>query len=146
MGPGGPEEECMSELDDARARLAQLEAQERIDARAREQARRDALKRVPVVYHVKPMRYHRFFKDGDVDGASVTMSYEPGALAAFEAEFGPADPDDRRFKGMFYYVTPEGILTHDGGGHYVLDTPRLITPKQWEQILAGDVPKTFRLY
>jgi hypothetical protein len=44
---------------------------------------------------------------------------------------------------MFYHRTEEGILTNEGGGTHVLDTPRLCSDAEWAQILSGDVPAKF---
>lgn len=45
--------------------------------------------------------------------------------------------------GMRYILTDEGILTHEGGGHCILDTPRLCSPQEWEAICAGNPPTKF---
>lgn len=45
--------------------------------------------------------------------------------------------------GMCYILTDEGILTHEGGGQVILDTPRLCSPQEWEAICAGSPPAKF---
>ena len=45
--------------------------------------------------------------------------------------------------GCRFILTDEGILTHEGGGYIILDTPRLCNAQEWEAICSGRPPAKF---
>ena len=51
--------------------------------------------------------------------------------------------EEIKIVGMDYYLTEENIIHNTGGGTLLLDTPRLCSDEQWEQILSGNIPATF---
>ena len=45
--------------------------------------------------------------------------------------------------GCRFILTDEGILTHEGGGYIILNTPRLCNVQEWEAICGGRPPAKF---
>lgn len=92
--------------------------------------------------------YTKFITQEKIKGASVNKRMKPEILKAWKAggysTFSSDMQEEDRWFGMFYYRTDENILTHDGGGHSVLATPKLCNDAEWEQILSGDIPEKFK--
>ena len=62
--------------------------------------------------------------------------------AAVGKQEGAADVN--LWRGMRYYRTDEGILTHGGGGHLVLHDPMLCNADEWAAICRGDIPAKYK--
>lgn len=102
-----------------------------------------AYKALPIRWTVEPVQYRGFASDPKYEGAFVAK--RTVETPEFVAEFGPLSAEDLAPRGFFYRRTDEGILTHEGGGTMVLETPRLCSDAEWQSILAGDIPEKFIL-
>jgi hypothetical protein len=95
---------------------------------------------------VTPRSYQSWGK-GTIQGAYIAKHLDADVLADWKRG-GPStfasDWDDGQSRGMFYYRTRENILTHEGGGHCVLNDPMLCNDEEWEKILAGVIPLKYR--
>ncbi len=86
--------------------------------------------------------------DNAIIGLSVSCRIKPllikewskGGYSTFSSDYQQID----RWFGMFYFRTDEGILTHEGGGHCVLKTPKLCSDIEWEKMRKGNIPLKFR--
>jgi len=56
----------------------------------------------------------------------------------------PWGADIELWRGMCYYRTDEGILTHISGGHMVLRDPMLCNADEWAAICRGDIPAKYK--
>jgi len=81
----------------------------------------------------------------------LTKRLRPDALADWKqgGTGGLSDPGQHVFMdgaplGCRFILTDEGILTHEGGGYIILNTPRLCSPQEWEAICSGRPPAKFR--
>jgi hypothetical protein len=56
-----------------------------------------------------------------------------------EEGFGLFNFPDEVVTSMSYYLY-HGVLQHTGGGWVLLKEPQLVSEKQWERLLNGDIP------
>lgn len=52
---------------------------------------------------------------------------------------------DGQWRGMLCALTDEGILTHEGGGTQLLNTPTPCNWREWDELCEGRVPAKFIL-
>ena len=69
----------------------------------------------------------------------MVRAWAANGLSSFASDF--QEPD--RWFGMTYYRTSENILTHQGGGHMVLNDPMLCNDDEWAAIVAGNIPAKY---
>lgn len=88
------------------------------------------------------------FGEGGKESAWVTRRVKPEILSAWKEGGFSSYSDNYQcanyWVGMHYYRTDENILTYEGGGTRVLNTPKLCSDEEWEKILANDIPMKFR--
>lgn len=78
-------------------------------------------------------------------GAEVARRVKPSIVEDWEkAGNGGVHEDQKQYRGMFYFRTDENILTHDGGGWYVLQDPKLCNDEEWAAIVSGNIPLKYR--
>jgi hypothetical protein len=142
----------MSKAEELREELTRLESEER---NADEQRRASQSATWKVIFdnkdnwewQVHETDYHMFDRE-TVKGVRVARRIKPalieewakGGVARFSSGY---EEKDRWFR-MFYYRTDENILTSDGGGHCVLNVPKLCSDTEWEQIVSGIIPEKYR--
>ena len=76
----------------------------------------------------------------------LTKRLRPDMLAEWKqgGTGGLSDPFmDGAPLGCRFILTDEGILTHEGGGYIILNTPRLCNAQEWEAICSGRPPAKF---
>lgn len=100
-------------------------------------------------WSVRPDKYSVWAWDSydraQVDGLYVMKRLKDEAIESYRAVYGRVTDTDRtQWKGMFYYRTDEGILTHDGGGTVVLRDPMLCSDAEWAELVAGRIPAKFK--
>lgn len=150
----------MKSANELRAELAAAETAERDALRAREKAANESFQEFmsshPWEYTSTPQEYKRFLgsKEPGVQGTRIMRRLDPAKLAEWEATTGHTftdacnarrgGHDNNKWHGMFYYRTDENILTHDGGGTYVLRDPKLCSDEEWALILTGNIPAKFK--
>ena len=140
----------MSKVEELKAQLAAAEAEVKAEREAQQkdrEARWAAILRDPGSWEwrVTPCQRADFFTKEVVDGADIQRRVKPEIVAAWVAGGnGAPREEETTFRGMFYYRTDENILTQDGGGWHVLQTPKLCSDEEWNQILAGEIPSKFK--
>ena len=132
-------------------RLQELAAAEDKQRRADQQAAWEYLRKIPEnwewragpVSYAKASPFNRF---ADCEHClvekrlrvEVLEGWKQQGLSTFSSEWM-----EGRWLGMWYVRTEEGILTHEGGGHCILDHPRLCSDEEWVAICSGNIPEKF---
>ena len=132
-------------------RLQELAAAEDKQRRADQQAAWEYLVRIPENWewqtssraYAKVSPFHRFTgcEHCLVEKrlkADILEKWKSQGLSTFSNEWM-----DGRWLGMWYVRTEEGILTHEGGGHCILDDPRLCSEDEWDALCSGNIPEKF---
>lgn len=94
-------------------------------------------------WHAKPEERQGFMGDPQTSGLRISARIKPALLEKWRKGGLPltsTDAQEGRWLGMFYWRTDEGILTHSGGGHLVLNDPVLCSDEQWRDLEQGIVP------
>jgi hypothetical protein len=140
----------LSALEQARALVKELESEDRARQSQREKLKgaawQDFVQSVKKIWTVKDMKYTPFMSDiGPTEGIWVSTQYPQAEYDAFLKEWGRPSHhnDDNRPCGMFYFRTAENILSSDGGGTYVLLTPKLCSDVEWEALRLGVIAEKF---
>ncbi len=132
-------------------RLQKLAAEEDKQRRAAQQDAWEYLRKIPEnwewragpVSYAKASPFNRF---ADCEHClvekrlrvEVLEGWKQQGLSTFSSEWM-----EGRWLGMWYVRTEEGILTHEGGGHCILDDPRLCNDEEWAAICSGNIPEKF---
>lgn len=142
-----------NKIADLEAQLAEARAEEVAKEKAARKTQSDAWKLIMAdpasfEWRVESDVYRSYDRPQRI-GARVDKRVKPEILKAWLANGLPSSSSDfqqeDRWFGMFYYRTEENILTHDGGGHVVLQDPMLCNDEEWAAILAGDIPLKYRI-
>jgi hypothetical protein len=143
----------MPSADELRAALAaqeRLEAEQDRENRKAQSAAWQAIIADPESWEwsVRPekgYRGHGF--ERTQPGLAIMARVKPALVAQWRAKgFSTFSSDfqEGKWLGMFYYRTDEGILTHSGGGHVILNDPMLCSDEEWARMEAGDIPLKFQ--
>lgn len=94
---------------------------------------------------IEPKTRTHFVTGERLIGVDVSRRVKPSIVEDWEkAGNGSVDPDQKQYRGMFYFRTDENILTHDGGGFHVLQVPKLCNDEEWAAIASGNVPLKYK--
>jgi hypothetical protein len=142
----------MATVEELREQLKEAEKLERerdAEQRKAQSARWNEIMRDKSSFEwaIKPMTYKTFGSGEVLEGARISRRVKPEILAKWKEKgnstFSSDLQEENRWFGMFYYRTDENILHHDGGGHYILKTPKLCSDEEWRSILNGIIPEKF---
>lgn len=127
-----------------------MEKEEQRKVRERQQKAWNELEADPNSWEwtAEPYTYKTFGSGTEIPGLRISRRVKPHILAKWRAGGHPTfsnDAMDGNWMGMFYYRTDEGILTHKGGGHCVLNDPKLCSNDEWNQMNAGIIPDKFKI-
>lgn len=139
----------MATIDELRAQLQEAEQAEALAESQRrivEQAGWDAITDNPDSYEwraAKP-RYRAYGTPEGADEVAVECRIKPEVYEAFIASGGMSRAFCLNWHGMVYHRTEEDILTHGGGGSYILCDPMLCNDDEWQAIKAGNPAAKYR--
>lgn len=126
-----------------RAQLAEAERLEQESRRERQRRTLEAWAAWPKTYQYRALP-NKTDDPSRVAQARVERRLEPKAVESFEAQHGLIPCQDQKgWHGMCYYLTDEGILHYEGGGHVIMRTPKLCSTEEWQSILDGNIPSKF---
>jgi hypothetical protein len=136
----------MSRKDELLAEIEKIEAEEKKQKEDLAKKKAEEWGKIKSQYEWKVTvgeQKASYWQKDPLKGVLIARKIKSNLYEQFIKEWGGANLN--LWDSMFYYRTDENILTYSGsGGVLILNTPKLCSDEEWEQIVSGNIPEKFK--